>query len=55
MVLVIVALYFEVMLFVLFLTYGILGAVFGVLQLGKKRRLIKASVYAPEVITENDL
>ena len=55
MVLVTVALQPEVMLFVLFLTYGTLGAVFGVLQLGKKRRLIKASVYAPEVTTENDL
>ena len=55
MVLVTVALQPEVMLFVLFLTYGTLGAIFGVLQLGKKRRLIKASVYAPEVTTENDL
>lgn len=55
MVLVTVALYPEVMLFVLFLTYGTLGAVFGVLQLGKKRRMIKASVYAPETTTENDL
>lgn len=55
MVLVTVALQPEVMLFVLFLTYGTLGAVFGVLQLGKKSKLIKASVYAPEVTTENDL
>ncbi|MGZ3691246.1 MAG: CDP-diacylglycerol--serine O-phosphatidyltransferase [Pseudobdellovibrio sp.] len=55
MVLVTVALYPEVMVFVLFLTYGTLGAIFGVLQLGKKRRLIKASVYAPEDTNENDL
>ena len=53
-VLVTVALYPEVMLFVLFLTYGTLGAIFGVLQIGKKRR-IKASVYAPEQTTEQDL
>ena len=55
LVLITVALYPEVMLFVLFLTYGTLGAVFGVLQLGKKRRQIKASVYAPENAHENDL
>ncbi len=54
-VLVTVALYPEIMLFVLFLTYGTLGAIFGVLKLGQNRRLIKASVYAPEVTTENDL
>ena len=54
-VLVVVAIYPEVMLFVLFLTYGTLGAVFGVLQLGKKRRMIKASVYAPEITKEEDL
>lgn len=55
LVLVTVALYPEVMLFVVFLTYGTLGAVFGILQLGKKRRLIKASVYAPENTSEEDL
>jgi CDP-diacylglycerol--serine O-phosphatidyltransferase len=55
LVLITVALKPEVMLFVLFLTYGTLGAVFGILQLGKKRRLIKASVYAPESTAENDL
>lgn len=54
-VLVVVAIYPEVMLFVLFLTYGTLGAIFGVLQLGKKRRMIKASVYAPEITKEEDL
>lgn len=53
-VLVTVALYPEVMLFVLFLTYAVLGAVFGVLQLGQKRRL-KANAYAPDPTTEGDL
>lgn len=53
-VLVTVALYPEVMLFVLFLTYGTLGAIFGVLQIGKKHR-IKANAYAPEQSREEDL
>lgn len=55
MILVVVALRPEVMLFVLFLTYATLGAVFGILRLGKNRKLIKASVYAPETTTEHDL
>ena len=42
------------MLFVLFLTYAVLGAIFGVLQLGQKRRL-KANAYAPDQTTEEDL
>ena len=54
LVLITVAIYPEVMLFVLFLTYGTLGAVFGVLQLGQKRR-IKANAYAPEQTAEEDL
>jgi CDP-diacylglycerol---serine O-phosphatidyltransferase len=54
-ILVIIALYPEVMLFVMFLTYATLGAVFGVLRLGKKQKFIKASVYAPELTTEHDL
>ena len=54
-VLVTVALYPEIMLFLLFLTYGTLGAIFGVLQLGKKRRLMKANAYAPEKTAEEDL
>lgn len=53
--LVIVALHPEVMLFVMFLTYATLGAVFGILRLGKKQRQIKASVYAPEATAEHDL
>ncbi|MCB9027203.1 MAG: CDP-diacylglycerol--serine O-phosphatidyltransferase [Bdellovibrionaceae bacterium] len=38
----IVALHPEVMLFVLFLTYAVLGAVFGVLKLGKTQRKVLA-------------
>ncbi len=45
----------ELMLFALFLTYATLGAVFGVLRIGKKQRQIKASVYAPEATLEHDL
>lgn len=55
LVLITVALYPEVMLFVVFLTYGTLGAIFGVLKLGQKRRLMKSSVYAPDMTYENDL
>ena len=54
-ILVVVALRPEVMLFILFLTYATLGAIAGVLRLGKNRKLIKASVYAPETTTEHDL
>ncbi len=55
-VLAIVAYWPEVMLFFLFLTYAILGAIFGILKLGKKARLIKSSVYLPAPQThEHDL
>lgn len=54
-VLVIVALRPEVMLFVLFMTYATLGAVFGVFKLGKNIRKIKPSVYAPAQVHESDL
>lgn len=54
-ILVTVALYPEIMLFVLFLTYGTLGAIFGVLQLGKKRRLMKKNAYTIENTREDDL
>jgi CDP-diacylglycerol--serine O-phosphatidyltransferase len=50
-----VALYPEIMLFVLFLTYGTLGAVFGIMQFGKKRKQMKANAYAPEATKEDDL
>lgn len=54
-VLVIVALRPEVMLFVLFMAYAALGAVFGVFKLGKNIRKIKPSVYAPAQVHESDL
>ncbi len=54
-VLVIVALRPEVMLFVLFMSYAALGAVFGVFKLGKNIRKIKPSVYAPAQVHESDL
>lgn len=54
-VLVVVALYPEVMLFVLFMGYAALGAVFGVFKLGKNIRKIKPSVYAPAQVHESDL
>lgn len=55
MILVVVALQPEVMLFVMFLTYATLGALFGVLKLGKKARNIRSSVYAPAATQEEDL
>lgn len=51
----IVLLYPEVMLFVLFMTYATLGAVFGVFKLGKNIRRIRPSVYAPAQVHESDL
>ena len=54
-VLVVVALWPEVMLFVLFLTYAVLGAVFGVFRLGKNVRKLKPSVYAPAHVNDPDL
>jgi CDP-diacylglycerol--serine O-phosphatidyltransferase len=54
-VIVVVALRPEVMLFVLFFGYAILGAVFGVFKLGKNVRKIRASVYAPASTDEEDL
>ncbi|RYZ87229.1 MAG: CDP-diacylglycerol--serine O-phosphatidyltransferase, partial [Proteobacteria bacterium] len=54
-VIVVVALRPEVMLFVLFIGYAILGAVFGVFKLGKNVRKIRPSVYAPAQVNEDDL
>lgn len=54
-VIVIVALRPEVMLFVLFFGYAVLGAVFGVFKLGKNVRRIRPSVYAPAETHEEDL
>lgn len=51
----IVALWPEVMLFVLFLSYAVLGAVFGVFKLGKNVKRIRPSVYAPSHVHEHDL
>ena len=53
--LVVIALWPEVMLFALFLGYATLGAVFGVFRLGKNVRKLKPSVYAPASVNENDL
>lgn len=45
----------EVNLFILFLTYAILGAIFGILNLGKNKR-IRANVYNPaKVVDDSDL
>lgn len=54
-VIVVVALRPEVMLFVLFIGYAVLGAVFGVFKLGKNARKIRPSVYAPAAVNEDDL
>ncbi len=51
----IVALRPEVMLFILFFSYALLGAIFGILRIGKKQREIRASVYAPAATEETDL
>lgn len=45
----------EVMLFIMFLTYATLGAIFGVFKLGKNSRKMRPSVYAPVVKTEEEL
>lgn len=44
----------EVNLFILFMTYAVLGAVFGVLNFGKNKR-IKSNVYNPAQVHEHDL
>lgn len=51
----VVALWPEVMLFVLFMSYALLGAVFGVFKLGKHVRKIKPNNYAPATTEEPDL
>jgi CDP-diacylglycerol--serine O-phosphatidyltransferase len=52
-----VALRPEVNMFILFLTYAVLGAVFGVFRWGKSARKIKASAYMPpaHITAEHDL
>lgn len=54
-VIVVVALYPEVMLFMLFLSYAILGAVFGILKLGKNIKKLKPNVYTPANVNDPDL
>lgn len=54
-ILVVVALRPEVMLFVLFMSYAFLGAVFGVFKLGKNVRKIRPNAYAPAHVHEDDL
>ena len=50
-----VALRPEVMLFILFLSYATLGAIFGVLRLGKRYKTMPSNVYAPASTNEEDL
>ena len=54
-ILVVVALRPEVMLFGLFMTYAVLGAVFGFFRWGKNVRKIRPSVYMPAQTNEADL
>jgi len=50
----VVALWPEVMLFFLFMSYALLGAVFGFFKLGKNIRKIRPTVYAPAQQTHED-
>ncbi len=54
-VLVVVALHPEIMLFVLFMSYALIGALAGVFRWGKHARHIKPSVYSPAKVDEDDL
>ncbi len=54
-VLCVVALWPEIMLFVLFMSYAVLGAVFGVFKLGKNVRKFKPNNYAPANQDDPDL
>lgn len=51
----VVAYWPEVMLFVLFMTYAVLGAVFGVLRLGKNPKAFRNNAYAPATSHDPDL
>lgn len=51
----IVAYWPEVMLFFLFMTYALLGAIFGILRLGKNPRLFRANAYMPQNAHDPDL
>jgi len=50
-----VALYPEVMLFVVFFSYALLGAVFGFFRWGKNVRKLRPNVYAPARVDDPDL
>ena len=54
-VLFLVAIRHELMLFVLFFSYAVLGAVFGVMRMGKKQKNIPENAYTPIKIDNNDL
>ncbi len=54
-IIVVVALRPEVMLFVLFMSYAVLGAIFGIFKLGKNVKKVRSSVYAPANTHEQDL
>ncbi len=51
----VVALWHEVMLFVFFLSYAFIGAVYGIFKLGKNARKMKPSVYSPLPVHDPDL
>ncbi len=51
----VIALWPEVMLFVFFLSYAMIGAFFGIFKLGKNVRKLKPSVYAPLPVNDPDL
>jgi CDP-diacylglycerol--serine O-phosphatidyltransferase len=50
----VVALWPEVMLFVMFMSYAALGAVFGIFKLGKNIRKIRPTVYSPAQQSHED-
>lgn len=54
-IIVVVAMRAEVMLFVLFMTYAAIGAIFGIFRLGKNVKKMRSSVYAPNATNEQDL
>lgn len=54
-IIVVVAMRAEVMLFVLFMTYAAIGAIFGIFRLGKNVKKMRSSVYAPHATNEQDL
>ncbi|MFN7903726.1 MAG: CDP-diacylglycerol--serine O-phosphatidyltransferase [Pseudobdellovibrionaceae bacterium] len=51
----VIALWPELMLFVFFLSYALIGAVFGIFKIGKSVRKLKPSVYSPLPVNDPDL